>query len=125
VKDLTEVERRIARVLSRAYRGMHHVPGWEKRKSADTGFRVVIPPGISTFDLDVLTRLVVAAHDEAVRVEIVPAGPRDLALYLHPRQREGRMYERHPDLDAGVLAARDGGTPQVEAHLLAITEVPA
>lgn len=89
---------------------------------------------LASFDFDNLTRLVVAAHAEAVRVELDAetylAVDRDsfltkydsetgewvetdehpshvaacLTIRLHPRQREGTLYERHPTM-ADVLGA--------------------
>lgn len=89
---------------------------------------------MSTFDFDNLTRLVVAAHAEAVRVELAAetylAVDREsfvsqydsktqewvetdehpshvaacLTIRMHPRQREGSLFERHPSL-ADVLTA--------------------
>lgn len=81
---------------------------------------------LATFDMAELTNLVVAAHKHAVRVEVSsevyrwidtdlyvselvkgkwvetnehPFGPGAcLRIALHARQREGRGWERHPDL---------------------------
>lgn len=105
-----ESEQRIEHVLARAYRGIHHVLGWDKRKplSADT-LSVVVPYAISTYDYDVLTRLVFAAHEDAVRVEIAPAGPRHLKLYLSARQGHDpglSFCDRHDTLDEAVRKFR-------------------
>lgn len=102
-----EIENRVEAVLARAYLGIHHVPFWSRRKpSGNHGVNVTIYDGISTFDYDTLTRLVVAAHDEAVRVEICSGGPRQLVLHLHPRQREGDITERHAAIEEAVIQAR-------------------
>lgn len=92
---------------------------------------------MSTFDFNNLTRLVVAAHAEAVRVEVAAETylavdqesflteydhetgewvetnehPSHVAacltIRLHPRQREGSLHERHPTM-AEALAAQAG-----------------
>jgi hypothetical protein len=97
---------RVERVLARAYRGIHHVTGWERRQHHGQGISVTVLHGVSTFDYDVLTRLVVAAHDEAVRIEVCPGGPGKLKLLLHPREREGGFTERHDQIDVAVEKAR-------------------
>lgn len=96
------------RVLARAYAGIHHVEGWSRRRPWGDGLVVTVPGGLSTYDFDVLTRLVVAAHDECVRVQIEPGGPRQLRLAFHVRQREGSMFERHPTIEEAVVRARGG-----------------
>lgn len=98
-----EQEERIKRVLARTYHGIHHVDGWRKRVAWGDGLKVVVPNGLSTFDFDGLTRLVVAAHDEAVRVEILHGAPHRLVLSFHCREREGRMFERHPTLEEALV----------------------
>lgn len=60
----------------------------------------------STYDFDYLTRLVIAAHEECVRVEIAPAGPSYLRLILHPRERDGGPMRSHPTIDEAVASFR-------------------
>ena len=98
---------RAKRVLDIAYRGIYHL-SWKAVKKKGFYLEVNIPDGISTFDSDVLTRLVVAAHDQAVRVEIVQRGPRMLKLLLHPRVREGCITKRHDTIEAAVDQIRAG-----------------
>lgn len=58
---------------------------------------------LSTFDFNELTRLVFLAHDRCIRVEIQPQSNRYLKLLFHPRKsRDGRMTERHPNLEQAV-----------------------
>lgn len=108
------VEKKAEAVLAVAYRGIHHVEGWEKRQPYGPGVSVLVDAGISTFDFDVLTRLVVAAHDECVRLEISGAGHYSLRLAFHSREREGRMSERHPTMEQAIDAARSGPRGAIE-----------
>lgn len=108
VQPLTPAEERAARVLARTYQGLHHVTYWHKRRRCGNGIAVSVGPDLATFDWSVLTRLVIAAHDECVRVEIVPGGPRLLTLLLHPRIREGSSSDRHPTMEEAVAAMRAG-----------------
>lgn len=105
------VEAKCQRVLAIAFRGIHHVFGWVKRRSAWTnGLSITTHQDLATFDFDVLTRLVVAAHDECVRVEIVPA-MRNLTILLHVREgRDGSMSHRHPTMEDAVANVRKGLT---------------
>jgi hypothetical protein len=102
-----EEEARIERVLAAAFRGIHHVPGWPRRKECGEGVSIIKLAGLATFDWDELTRLVIAAHDECVRVEILPASPRDLKILLHTRVRDAESsYERHPTMEEAVARLR-------------------
>lgn len=94
---------RIERVVARTYRGIHHAPYWRRREERGFCIAVSVPAMISTYDYDELTRLVLAAHDEAVRVEICPGGPGMLRLFLSPRLRESdSSVTRHPTIEQAV-----------------------
>lgn len=73
--------------------------GWKKVTWLHgRGVAVVLNATLATFDFAELTRLVVAAHRNLVRVQ-VSAKSGGLEIMLHARQAEGRFNERHPDLD--------------------------
>lgn len=56
--------------------------------------------GWSSFDNPQLTRLVLGAHDRAIRVDISPCNGRYVWLTFHPRERHAeRMSERHPSIE--------------------------
>lgn len=93
-------------VLAVAYRGLHHV---DMRRAKDRGghvFSVCVLGGVSTYDFDVLTRLVIAAHDECVRLDIEAASPKYLRLSFSDREREGRIYNRHPTIEEAIQSIR-------------------
>lgn len=86
-------------VLADTFRGLHNVPG--KIKPCGNGIEVNIYHSLATFDFDNLTRLVLSAHQNCVRVEIGPA-MRRIKIMIHPRQREGQMYQRHPTIEQAI-----------------------
>lgn len=105
------------RVLAVAYFGLHNVPG----KIVDHGHRieVCVPAQLATYDFDNLTRLVITAHDECVRLQVTAGPPRRLKLMFHDRKdRTGAMHERHPTLESAMESIRGadqyGRPPQPE-----------
>lgn len=85
------------------YRGHHHIPG--DLNEWGTGWAVYTNDELSTWDWDSMTRLVVMAHDNHVRVSFVPKGMSKAYLVIHPRPKGVRMSE-HPDLDWNVERIR-------------------
>jgi len=110
--SLTGQERyRIEQTLADAFRGLHHAG---KFRHLDGYTETNVYAGrmstgrTSTFDFDTLTRLVFAAHDWCVRVELDDSSPRMVKLRLHPRRaRRGETYARHPTLREAVDKWRD------------------
>lgn len=91
--------------------GIYH-RGEEMRRAHwtnETRVSVVVGTCLSTYDASNLTRLVIAAHDLAIRLEIEGASPGRLRLIFTPRQREGDQFERHPTIEQAIAAVR--GTP--------------
>lgn len=104
--------KRAFRVLSRTFRGAHHIPGINDRKPRKRGrldwanphwIECMVLGELATCDGDALTRLVVAAHDECVRVSVAGAANRRTRILLHPRSRYG---ERHPTMEDATEAVR-------------------
>lgn len=107
----SEIERRAYVVLSRVYLGIHHVDGWCRRISDPYWVRVTVPGELGTYDFAEMTRLVIAAHDECVRVAAFPAGPRNLQLVFSLRGRPGRfldtsLMDTHPTMEQAIAANR-------------------
>lgn len=92
-------------LLCRVFGGEHHLANVY---ACGSGIKVNMPGDrLATFDLDYLTRLVVLAHDECVRVEVAPGGPYRVKLLLHKRcSRSGRVNERHPTLEDAMARIR-------------------
>lgn len=54
-----------------------------------------------------LTRLVIGAHDECIRVEISPCAFRYLKIEMWPREgREGCISRRHPTIEQAIESYR-------------------
>lgn len=110
-RELTPFQVKAALVLCRAFGSPWNSPwnwsnvNWEFGR----GISVCAYTTPSTYDSDDLTRLVIAAHDECVRVEILPATPRMLRIAIHPRERDGGMGRRHPTIEDAI--ARFRGVP--------------
>jgi hypothetical protein len=103
---------RVLAVLSATYGGLHHLDVARLRRvrwSALDYIEVTLgsKEGLATWDFDVLTVLVVLAHDACIRLEVRPGG-QYLKLLFHPRRgRVGSMSRRHPCLEEHVALIRD------------------
>lgn len=84
------------------YRGKHHIPR-SKIKPYGSGWCVNYSGDLSTFDGNMLTRLVFLAHDMCFRASIHPSGPGRIKIAVWKRDgRIGRMYERHPTINEAL-----------------------
>lgn len=84
--------------------GIYNVQAnWEKAEFKSHYMRVTIRcHAWSTFDFSELTRLVIAAHDACLRLQIEPVSRNYMAVFLSPREREGGMSQRHPTIEQAV-----------------------
>lgn len=63
---------------------------------------------VSTFDFDLLTRLVFLAHDLLIRVDLEGASTRYFRLMLSVRhKRQGEVNERHPTIEGALAKWRE------------------
>lgn len=83
-------------ILSRWVGGDHHL---EPIKPHGDGILMPWSQDLSTWDFDGLTRLVLLAHQNHVRISIRAHQPRCVAITAHRRKVTGGMSERHPGLD--------------------------
>lgn len=99
----------VADMLGEVFLGIYHIERSVFRTDwTNPNFiEITISGSMSTFDFDVLTRLVFLAHHCSIRVEVQPASPRYLRLIFHFRKRFGRGWERHPSLDDAVAAFKE------------------
>ena len=86
-----------ADMIARCLGGHHHM---KEPKQHGKGVRVVMfQSALATYDFDILTRLVVHAHNEAIRVEVAAAGTYLAVNAWRRGRRDGMMHERHPTLE--------------------------
>ncbi len=96
-------------ILSILYRGLHHLPyGKLDDITIDETFYIEyqLKGNIATTDFNTLTRLVFAAHDLAVRVEIQNTKKHCQLILFHERKHNGdakfENTEHHPTLKQAV-----------------------
>lgn len=100
--SLTEEEARL--FFAEFYRGEHHFP--EELKKYGPGWAITDCNSLSTFDFDGLTRLVLMAHEQCIRVEVSPASPNRIRIAIWKREREGDTYQRHPTIEQAIESFR-------------------
>ena len=137
LEPLSPFGRVAADILGQAFLGIYHISEEVLHKSAIWGNNHVEVPiwsELSTYDSDVLTRLVLLAHDSCVRVSVEDNGrKRGMRLTLHERLgREGRLGERHPTLEEHTASLRTamitdvrGASPATATCQAATTEYSA
>jgi hypothetical protein len=94
---------RIAVLVDWLFHGIYHAEKAVLRADWSSNYvALLVSTDLATFDAPHLTRLVIAAHDLGVRVQ-VSAEKRHLRIMLHPRDtREGSTYVRHPTLEQAI-----------------------
>ena len=106
-QELTEDQQFCADVLAAFARGKHHLP---KVSAWGDGVAVNWGASLATYDFDHLTRLVLLAHANAVRIEIRPCAPKLVRICAFRRKPEAEglsMWERHPDLTGLMCKATE------------------
>jgi hypothetical protein len=108
----------VANFLDVLHSGLYHIPPKTLKKVdwvRDDYIELCQYGGMSTFDFDDLTRLVVMAHDRHIRVEIEGAAPHYLRLIFYKRERDGDTYHRHPTMEESIERIRKSTQQQSEA----------
>lgn len=111
LRDQEFTEEEATAFFARVFRGKHHIPGKLKR-IGKRGWQLACLMELNTFDDDYLTRLVIHAHDCAVRVEVGSCNPQRVYIRAFKRSREGdpdhRLYTRHPTIETAIEDFRKG-----------------
>lgn len=84
------------------YRGDHHIPGHQVHRFGRGWMVKHDRGGLSTYDFNELTTLVLMAHEMCYRVSITNHGPRALKIMIWKRKRDGGMCERHPTIEQAI-----------------------
>jgi hypothetical protein len=115
-KQLSPLGVAAADFLGDVYLGIYHINARALAKvdwSAKDCVDITLGDDLATYDSDMLTRMVVLAHDRMLRVEIRGIGPGYLRLRISQRATrdpKASVYERHPSLEdhAALLRAHYG-----------------
>ena len=109
--DMTTVSElgcKVADLLGELYAGIYHLDNKTIEKvewNNKSYIQVTIGwKDWSTFDFDILTRLVFLAHHMAIRVDLTPVKYQYMRLLFHQRNRSGDIFHRHPTLDEAVAS---------------------
>lgn len=110
VKEISDFGKQVADLVGCVFQGIYHIS--DEALKVDwkhTAFIQISLPRqqFATFDANLLTILVVLAHDQCIRVSIHSRGMNTLLLTFHPRKREGGYSERHPTLEEHVKQIRE------------------
>lgn len=103
----------VIEVLSLSFGGLHHTETrsqWRKEDYCNTRSISYIHRcgGLSTFDFNYLTKLVILAHDKGLRLEISPHEFYALELHFSNRmgRRKGHIGNRHPTIEEAIQNVR-------------------
>lgn len=110
-KEISSLGRRSADLLGYVFRGIYHISAAAQKVDWSDQFniKVVVLGGIATFDNSVLTRLVIAAHDACLRVEIEGVSSWGyLRLWIsHRHGRAGEFWQVHPTIEDAIERERN------------------
>ena len=117
VEKMSELGEKVADMLGQLFEGIYHIDGPELRRVDWTNDRYIIVDfgtysgvnRLATYDFDLMTALVVASHDQCIRIELRPHTFRSLRVLFHPRQRAGGTLSvplRMPTLEDHVTQIR-------------------
>ena len=103
-KDCTPGQLRCWKAWSWCVGGDHHM---EKVYECGHGIRTTTYGSCSTHDGNLMTRMVLIAHLDCVRLDVDNGGPNRIAVIIHPRDPEATgTCEGHPNLDALIERAK-------------------
>ena len=100
--------------FSEFYSGVHHIPGG-RVKPCGHGWSINHDRGsLSSFDFNALTRLVIMAHEQCVRVDVDAIRNRIMQTSIWKRQRDGDITSRHPTIEQAIEKFRSTSNKKVQ-----------
>jgi len=104
---MTDDQWECAQLLANVHHGFNHMFGKIHPWGKGIKLNSTCSNNLATYDFNGLTRLVVLAHEQLIRVEITPSGPGMIGFIAHKRHsRDGRMHERHPTIEQATQDLR-------------------
>lgn len=101
----------VANLLGDVFKGIYHLSNGSLQKTNwENGYCIeyTLCGELSTVDFNLLTILVVLAHDRMIRVTIQGVGPGYMRLMFHQRtKRTGSMFERYPTIEDHIKQIRE------------------
>lgn len=112
-KPVGEFGKAVATIIGRAWKGIYHLESVLKSDWSDERrIEVLVYGGLSTFDFDHLSILVILCHDACIRLEVNPCNFSNIKLVFYARmEREGSISCRVPTIDDAIEMARRGLKP--------------
>ena len=98
----------VANYLDTVFYGIYHLDHAHLKKMEWTRtdwIEMLLFGSMCTYDYDVLTRLVILAHDHCIRVDVEARSYRYLRLCFYKRSRNGPGYT-HPTIETAITNAR-------------------
>lgn len=103
-KEVSEAGARVAELVDWTWEGIYHLKG--VTKAAWNGDRVSVvvraphfTSDLTSFDGSLLTKLVIGAHDHAIRIGISALSPTHIVIDFWPRARSEHPFSSHPKLE--------------------------
>lgn len=109
ITNLSPLGEAVADLLGDLLGGLYHLDGAASVDWSNPSYiEVRWPSDLSTFDSNTLTRLVLLAHDRAIRVDISPRSNRYLTMLFHQRRHGADLgiWERHPTAEDALAEHR-------------------
>ncbi len=109
-KPVSEFGKAVATIIGRAWKGIYHLENVLKSDwSNEQRIEILVYGGLSTFDFNHLSTLVILCHDACIRLEVNPCNFSNVKLAFYARMdREGPRSRRLPTIESAIEMARTG-----------------
>lgn len=103
---LSAFHRQVAHIIGMMFGGIYNAPVLWNRVDWRFGRGVSVPlvgdGSLATFDFGRLTAFVFLCHEARIRGGVAPNGPHGVRLAMWPRKPDGKLGERHPNLQEAM-----------------------